>query len=101
MRGAFNGKIVAAITSNATQHGGQEMTLFSIIANLPHFGMIIVGLPYSQGGQMSVAEIVGGAPYGATTVAGGDGLREPTETDLAGERHQGELVACAAAKLIG
>jgi NAD(P)H dehydrogenase (quinone) len=80
---------------------GQEMTLFSIISNLPHFGMIIVGLPYSQGGQMSVGEIVGGAPYGATTVAGGDGLREPTETDLAGERHQGELVAWAAAKLLG
>ena len=101
MRGAFNGKVGAAFTSTATQHGGQEMTLFSIIANLLHFGMIIVGLPYSHAGQMSVAEIVGGAPYGATTVAGGDGSRQPTEIDLAGARHQGELVAKTAARLFG
>jgi NAD(P)H dehydrogenase (quinone) len=71
-RGALNGKIGAAFASSATQHGGQETTLFSIITNLLHFGMTIVGLPYSHQGQMSVDEIVGGAPYGATTVAGGD-----------------------------
>ncbi|MCC5090456.1 NAD(P)H:quinone oxidoreductase [Xanthomonas campestris] len=99
MRGALNGKVGAAFTSSATQHGGQEVTLFSIITNLLHYGMTIVGLPYSHQGQMSVDEIVGGAPYGATTVAGGDGSRRPTEIDLAGARHQGELVARTAAKL--
>jgi NAD(P)H dehydrogenase (quinone) len=98
-RGALNGKVGAAFASSATQHGGQEATLFSIITNLLHFGMTIVGLPYSHQGQMSIDEIVGGAPYGATTVAGGDGSRQPTEIDLAGARHQGELVAKTAAKL--
>jgi NAD(P)H dehydrogenase (quinone) len=100
-RGALNGKIGAAFSSSATQHGGQETTLFSIITNLLHFGMMIVGLPYSHQGQMSADEIVGGAPYGATTVAGGDGSRQPTEIDLAGARHQGELVAAAAIKVFG
>jgi NAD(P)H dehydrogenase (quinone) len=100
-RGALNGKVGAAFTSSATQHGGQETTLFSIITNLLHFGMTIVGLPYSHAGQMSVDEIVGGAPYGATTVAGGDGSRQPTAIDLAGARHQGELLARTAAKLHG
>jgi NAD(P)H dehydrogenase (quinone) len=100
-RGALNGKVGAAFASSATQHGGQETTLFSIITNLLHFGMTIVGLPYSHAGQMSVDEIVGGAPYGATTVAGGDGSRQPTAIDLAGARHQGELVARTAAKLHG
>lgn len=98
-RGALNGKVGAAFTSTATQHGGQEATLFSIITNLLHFGMTIVGLPYSHQGQMSIDEVVGGAPYGATTVAGGDGSRQPTAIDLAGARHQGELVARTAAKL--
>jgi NAD(P)H dehydrogenase (quinone) len=101
VRGVLNGKVGGAFTSSATQHGGQEITLFSIIANLLHFGMTIVGLPYSHQGQMSVDEIVGGAPHGATTVAGGDGSRQPTEIDLAGARHQGELVAKTAAKLFG
>jgi NAD(P)H dehydrogenase (quinone) len=100
-RGALNGKVGGAFSSSATQHGGQETTLFSIITNLLHFGMTIVGLPYSHQGQMSVDEIVGGAPYGATTVAGGDGSRQPTEIDLAGARHQGELIAKTAAKLLG
>ncbi len=100
-RGALNGKVGAAFSSTGTQHGGQETTLFSIITNLLHFGMIIVGLPYSHQGQMSVAEIVGGAPYGATTIAGGDGARQPTAIDLAGARHQGELVAKTAAKIFG
>lgn len=100
-RGALNGKVGAAFTSTATQHGGQETTLFSIITNLLHFGMTIVGLPYSHQGQMSIDEIVGGAPYGATTVAGGDGLRQPSEIDLAGARHQGGIVAQVAGKLFG
>ncbi|MEJ8821178.1 NAD(P)H:quinone oxidoreductase [Variovorax humicola] len=101
VRGALNGKVGGAFSSSATQHGGQEMTLFSIIANLLHFGMTIVGLPYSHQGQMSIDEIVGGAPYGATTVAGGDGSRQPTEIDLAGARHQGELIAKTATRLFG
>jgi NAD(P)H dehydrogenase (quinone) len=100
-RGALNGKVGAAFVSTATQHGGQETTLFSIITNLLHFGMVVVGLPYSHQGQMSVDEIVGGAPYGATTIAAGDGSRQPSEIDLAGARHQGELVAKTAAKLFG
>jgi NAD(P)H dehydrogenase (quinone) len=100
-RGALHGKVGAAFTSTATQHGGQETTLFSIIANLLHFGMIVVGLPYSYQGQMSMSEIVGGAPYGATTITGGDGSRQPSEIDLAGARHQGELVAKTAARLFG
>jgi NAD(P)H dehydrogenase (quinone) len=100
-KGALHGKVGAAFASSATQHGGQEMTLFSIITNLLHFGMTIVGLPYSHQGQMSIEEIVGGAPYGATTIAGGDGSRQPTEIDLAGARHQGESVAKTAAKLFG
>jgi NAD(P)H dehydrogenase (quinone) len=98
-RGALNGKVGAAFSASATQHGGQEMTLMSIITNLLHFGMTIVGLPYSHAGQMSVDEIVGGTPYGATTVAGGDGSRQPTSIDLDGARHQGELVAMTATKL--
>ncbi len=101
MRGVLIGKVGAAFTSSATQHGGQEATLFSIIANLLHFGMVVVGLPYSHQGQMRIDEIVGGAPYGATTVAGSDGSRQPSETDLAGARHQGELVAKTALKIFG
>jgi NAD(P)H dehydrogenase (quinone) len=100
-RGALHGKVGAAFTSSATQHGGQEMTLLSIIVNLLHFGMIVVGLPYSHQGQMTLTEIVGGAPYGATTIAGGDGSRQPSLIELEGARHQGELVARAATKLHG
>ena len=101
MSGVLNGKVGAAFTSTATQHGGQEMTLFSIIANLLHFGLIVVGLPYSFQGQMKLDEVVGGAPYGATTITGSDGSRQPSETELAGARFQGDLVARAAAKLFG
>ena len=100
-RGALNGKVGAAFTSSATQHGGNETTLFSILANLLHFGLVIVGLPYSHAGQMTLDEIVGGAPYGATTIAGGQGQRQPSQIDLAGARHQGELVAKTAARLFG
>jgi NAD(P)H dehydrogenase (quinone) len=99
MRGALNGKVGGAFTSTATQHGGQETTLFSIITNMLHFGMTIVGLPYSHQGQMTLDEIVGGSPYGATTIAGGAGQRQPSELDLAGARHQGQLIAETAKKL--
>ena len=98
-RGALNGKVGSAFTSSATQHGGNETTLFSIITNLMHFGMTIVGLPYSHAGQGTIEEIVGGAPYGSTTIAGSDGSRQPSEIELAGARHQGGLVAKTAAKL--
>jgi NAD(P)H dehydrogenase (quinone) len=100
-KGALNGKVGGAFASTGTQHGGQEQTLFSIITNLMHLGMVIVGLPYSFQGQMRLDEITGGAPYGATTIAGGDGSRQPTENELAGARHQGELVAKTARKLFG
>ena len=99
-RGALNGKVGAAFTSSATQHGGQETTLFSIITNLLHFGMTIVGLPYSFAGQMGVDEVKGGAPYGATTIADGDGSRQPSATELAGARFQGRHVAEITAKLV-
>ena len=101
MSGALNGKVGGAFTSSASQHGGQETTLFSIITNLLHFGMTIVGLPYSHQGQMTLDEIVGGAPYGATTIAGGQGQRQPSAIELAGARHQGELIAKTANKLFG
>jgi NAD(P)H dehydrogenase (quinone) len=97
--GALHGKVGGAFTSSATQHGGNETTLFSIITNLLHFGLVIVGLPYSHAGQMTLEEIVGGAPYGATTIAGGQGQRHPTKIELDGARHQGELVTKTAAKL--
>jgi NAD(P)H dehydrogenase (quinone) len=100
-RGALHGKVGGAFTSTATQHGGQEQTLFSVITNLLHFGLIVVGLPYSHQGQMTLDEIVGGSPYGATTVAGGQGQRQPSALDLEGARHQGQLIAQTANKLFG
>jgi NAD(P)H dehydrogenase (quinone) len=100
-RGELNGKVGAAFTSSATQHGGQETTLFSIITNLLHFGMTIVGLDYGFAGQMRNDEVVGGAPYGATTIANGDGSRQPSETELEGARYLGRRVANTAAKLLG
>ena len=100
-KGALNGKVGGAFTSTATQHGGQEVTLFSVITNLLHFGMVIVGLPYSFAGQMTLDEIVGGSPYGATTIAGGQGQRQPSAIELDGARHQGKLIAETANKLFG
>lgn len=100
-RGALNGKVGGAFTATAAQHGGQEVTLFSLITNLLHFGMTVVGLPYSHAGQMRLDEIVGGSPYGATTITGSDGSRLPSETELDGARHQGELIAKTAIKLFG
>lgn len=98
-KGALHGKVGSVFASTATQHGGQETTLFSGITNLLHFGMVIVGLPYSFQGQMTLDEIVGGAPYGATTIAGGQGQRQPSEIELAGARYQGRHVAEIATKL--
>lgn len=100
-RGALTGKVGSVFSSTATQHGGQETTLFSGITNLLHFGMVIVGLPYSFQGQMTLDEITGGAPYGATTISGGQGQRMPSENELAGARYQGRHVAEIATKLKG
>src|SRR5438128_1571503 len=98
-RGALHGKVGAAFTSTATQHGGQETTLFSIITNLLHLGMVVVGLDYGHAGQMTLDEITGGSPYGATTIAGGDGSRLPTANELEGARYQGRKIAEVANKL--
>jgi NAD(P)H dehydrogenase (quinone) len=100
-KGVLNGKVGGAFTSTATQHGGQEMTLFSIIANLMHFGLVVVGLDYGYAGQMVLDEVVGGAPYGATTIAGSDGSRKPSRHDLDGARYQGRRIAEVAKKLHG
>ncbi|RYY25897.1 MAG: NAD(P)H:quinone oxidoreductase [Sphingomonadales bacterium] len=97
--GALHGKVGGAFTATATQHGGQETTLFSVITNLLHFGLTIVGLDYGHAGQMDNSEIVGGAPYGATTIAGGDGSRQPSAIDLDGARYQGRRIAETAIKL--
>jgi NAD(P)H dehydrogenase (quinone) len=101
MSGALVGKVGSAFSSTATQHGGQEVTLFSIITNLLHFGMVIVGLPYSFQGQMRQDEITGGSPYGITTIAAGDGSRKPSQNELEGARFQGRHVAEVAKKLFG
>lgn len=98
--GALVGKVGSVFTSTATQHGGQEMTLFSIMTNLLHFGMVIVGLPYSFQGQMKLDEVTGGTPYGATTIAGGKGERQPSANELDGARFQGRHVAEIAAKML-
>jgi len=99
LRGALNGKVGGAFTSTASQHGGQETTLFSIITNLLHFGMMVVGLPYSYQGQLTIEEVAGCSPYGATTIAGGSGQRQPSAIDIEGAHFQGRLIAEAAAKL--
>lgn len=98
-KGALHGKVGAAFTSTATQHGGQETTLFSIITNLLHFGMVIVGMNYGYAGQSTLDEITGGSPYGASTIAGGDGSRNPSQNELDGARYQGKTVAELAKKL--
>jgi NAD(P)H dehydrogenase (quinone) len=101
MRGALHGKVGGAFTSTATQHGGQETTLFSIITNMLHFGMVVVGMDYGHAGQMTLKEITGGSPYGASTIAGGDGSRQPTENELVGARYQGRKIAEVARLLHG
>jgi NAD(P)H dehydrogenase (quinone) len=100
MSGALVGKVGSVIISSNTQHGGQESTILSFHINLLHQGMIIVGLPYAFKGQMTMDEISGCSPYGASTIAGGDGSRVPSENELAGARFQGKYVAEIAKKLI-
>jgi NAD(P)H dehydrogenase (quinone) len=101
MRGALVGKVGAAFTSTAAQHGGQETTLFSIITNLLHMGCTIVGLDYNFAAQNGSEEVKGGSPYGASTIANSDGSRQPSQIDLDGARYLGRRVAETAAKLAG
>ncbi len=98
---AFVGKVGSVFTSTATQHGGQETTITSFHTTLLHLGMLIVGLPYSEARQMTLKEISGGSPYGASTIAGGDGSRRPSENELAMAHFQGRHVATIAKKLAG
>jgi NAD(P)H dehydrogenase (quinone) len=100
MKGALVGKPGGVFASSGTQHGGQESTILTFIPTLMHQGMVIVGLPYSFQGQMGVDEIVGGSPYGASTIAGGDGSRMPSQRDLDGVRFQARHLAAIAHKLI-
>jgi NAD(P)H dehydrogenase (quinone) len=98
-KGALVGKVGSVFASSATQHGGQESTILSFHTTLLHQGMIVVGLPYSFQGQMRIDEITGGSPYGASTIAGGQGERMPSENELAAARFQGKHVAAIASKL--
>jgi NAD(P)H dehydrogenase (quinone) len=98
-QGKLVGKVGSVFTSTATQHGGQESTILSTHTVLLHHGMVLVGLPYAFAGQMRNDEITGGSPYGASTIANGDGSRQPSENELAGARYQGRHVAGIAAKL--
>lgn len=100
-QGKLVGKVGGAFTSSATQHGGNEATLFSVHKVFLHHGLIVVGLPYSFQGQMDNSQITGGSPYGATTIAGGDGSRQPSANDLDGARFQGKHIAEIATKLFG
>jgi len=99
MKGSLIGKVGSVFTSSATQHGGQESTILTTHTVLLHHGMVIVGLPYSFKGQTIMNEITGGSPYGASTIADGNGSRQPSENELAGARYQGKHVASIAAKL--
>jgi len=99
VKGALVGKVGSVFSSSATQHGGQESTILSTHTVLLHHGMVIVGLPYSFQGQMGVEEVMGGTPYGASTIAGGDGSRQPSAVELDGARFQGKHVAEIATKL--
>jgi NAD(P)H dehydrogenase (quinone) len=97
--GKLVGKVGSVFTSTATQHGGQESTILSTHTVLLHHGMVIVGLPYAWAGQTRIDEITGGSPYGASTIAGGDGSRQPSANELDGARWQGAHVAKIASKL--
>ncbi len=99
MQGKLIGKVGSVFSSTASQHGGQESTILSTHTVLLHHGMVIVGLPYSFQGQMGVHEVTGGSPYGATTIADGDGSRRPSANELAGARFQGAHVARIATRL--
>jgi NAD(P)H dehydrogenase (quinone) len=97
--GALVGKVGSVFSSSATQHGGQESTILTFHPVLLHLGMVVVGLPYSFQGQMGVSEVMGNTPYGASTIAGGDGTRQPSAVELEGARFQGRHVAQIASKL--
>ena len=99
-KGALVGKVGSVFASSATQHGGQESTILSFHTTLLHQGMIVVGLPYSFQGQMRIDEITGGSPYGASTIAGGQGERMPSQNELAAARFQGKHVAAITSKLV-
>jgi NAD(P)H dehydrogenase (quinone) len=99
--GSLIGKVGSVFASSATQHGGQESTILSFHITLLHQGFVVVGLPYAFQGQMRIDEITGGSPYGASTIAGGDGSRMPSENELAAASFQGQHVANIAAKLAG
>lgn len=101
MKGSLVGKVGSVFTSSATQHGGQESTILTMIPTLLHQGMVVVGLPYAFAGQMGLDEIKGGSPYGASTITDGDGSRMPSKVELDGARYQGSHVAKIAAKLKG
>lgn len=101
MNGSLIGKVGSVFASTATQHGGQETTITGFHTTLLHHGMVIVGLPYSAQGQMRMDEITGGSPYGATTIAGGDGSRQPSENEIELAKFQGRYVAEIAGKLAG
>lgn len=100
-KGALIGKVGSVFVSTATQHGGQETTITSFHTTLLHHGMVIVGVPYSEPGLTHMAAVSGGSPYGATTLAAGDGSRKPSEVELATARFQGAHVARIAKKLKG
>ncbi|MCC5880718.1 MAG: NAD(P)H:quinone oxidoreductase [Idiomarina sp.] len=97
--GTLVGKLGGVFTSTASQHGGQESTLLNFHTCLLHLGFVVAGLPYSFQGQLGIDEVAGGTPYGASTIAAGDGSRQPSETDLDGARFQGEHIAKLAKKL--
>jgi NAD(P)H dehydrogenase (quinone) len=99
VQGKLVGKVGSVFTSSATQHGGQESTILTFHPVLLHLGMMIVGLPYAFQGQTGVSEVMGNSPYGASTIAGGDGSRQPSAVELEGARYQGRHVAEIAAKL--
>ena len=99
MKGSLIGKVAGVFTSSATQHGGQESTILTFLPVLMHLGFVIAGLPYSFQGQMGHAEVMGNSPYGASTIAGGDGSRQPSKLDLEGARFQGKHIAEIASKL--
>lgn len=99
--GALVGKLASVFTSTNTQHGGQESTILTFHPVLLHLGMIIAGLPYTFNEQQTMTEIAGCSPYGASTIAGADGSRQPSQIELAGARFQGRHVASLAAKLAG
>ncbi|MHC1702219.1 MAG: NAD(P)H:quinone oxidoreductase [Humidesulfovibrio sp.] len=100
MSGALVGKPGGVFASSATQHGGQESTILTFLPTLLHQGMIVVGLPYSFQGQMGVDEVMGNSPYGASTIAGADGSRQPSARDLDGVRYQARHLAGIAHKLM-